>query len=44
MNSGPPYFEWPLDRWKLLFLLILFVLLLAGLLLFPEEVWSTTLH
>ncbi len=26
----PPYFEWPLDRWKLLILAVLFLLLLLG--------------
>lgn len=48
----PPYIEWALDRWKLLLILLLFVLLLVGTLFWPEEpltrtfsrstVWQTT--
>jgi|GEM_PF-1751831 len=31
----PPYFEWPLDRWKLLVLALLFLLLVLGALFWP---------
>ncbi|MCB0185685.1 MAG: hypothetical protein KDE31_15565 [Caldilineaceae bacterium] len=37
MDRERPYFDWPLDRWKLLVLLLLFVLLLLGALFWPEE-------
>lgn len=31
----PPYLEWALDRWKLLLILLLFGLLIAGVLWWP---------
>lgn len=40
MNREPPYFEWPLDRWKLLVLLLLFLLLLCGALFWPDETYA----
>ena len=35
-GTPPPYFEWALDRWKLLVLGLLFVLLLVGALWGPS--------
>jgi hypothetical protein len=35
MDREPPYFDWSLDRWKLLVLVLLFGLLLAGALTWP---------
>jgi len=43
MKKTPPYFEWPLDGWKLLVLVILFLLLLLGALWWPEGVSAVTL-
>lgn len=37
MNERPPYFEWPLDSWKLFVLAILFLLLLLGALWWPDN-------
>ena len=37
MNDKSPYFEWPLDGWKLLVLALLFLALLLGALWWPEE-------
>ncbi|MBX3014737.1 MAG: hypothetical protein KF832_24670 [Caldilineaceae bacterium] len=36
MRDKPPYFEWPLDGWKLLVLAFCFLLLLLGALFWPE--------
>lgn len=36
MKDTPPYFEWPLDGWKLLVLAFVFLLLLFGALWWPE--------
>ncbi|MEZ4862549.1 MAG: hypothetical protein R3C14_14645 [Caldilineaceae bacterium] len=40
-DAPPPYFEWALDRWKLLVLALLFLVLLLGALLWPEEAGAT---
>lgn len=34
-DKTPPYFQWPLDGWKLLVLFLLFLLLLVGALWGP---------
>ncbi len=34
-DKRPPYLEWPLDGWKLLVLVLLFLLLLVGALWGP---------
>ncbi len=34
-ETPPPYFEWPLDRWKLLVLALLFLFLVLGALFWP---------
>jgi hypothetical protein len=34
-DKRPPYFEWPLDGWKLLVLVLLFLSLLVGALWGP---------
>ncbi len=34
-DKRPPYFEWPLDGWKLLVLVVLFLLLFVGALWGP---------
>lgn len=36
-NRQRPYVEWRLDRWKLTLVLVLFLLLLLGVLFWPEE-------
>ena len=36
-SSGPPYFDWDLDRWKVFVLILLFILLLILALFGPEE-------
>jgi hypothetical protein len=36
-DREPPYFDWPLDRWKLLVIVLLFVLLLTGALFWPAD-------
>ena len=41
MDREPPFFDWPLDRWKLLVLLLLFLLLLLGALFGPAEPQAT---
>ncbi|MCB0060853.1 MAG: hypothetical protein KDE19_02015 [Caldilineaceae bacterium] len=41
-NREPPYFDWSIDRWKLLVIVIIFLLLLMGMLLWPEEETSAT--
>jgi len=43
MDREPPYFDWPLDRWKLLVLLLLFILLLLGALFWPAETHAALL-
>lgn len=35
-GTPPPHFEWPLDRWKLLVLALLFFFLLLGALWGPS--------
>ncbi len=42
MDREPPYFDWRLDRWKLLVILVLFVLLLLGALFWPLDSQSAT--
>ena len=42
MNREPPYFDWPLDRWKLLVILLLFILLLLGALFWPLDAQAAT--
>ncbi len=37
MDREPPYFDWPLDRWKLFVILVLFILLLLGALFWPLD-------
>jgi len=41
MDREPPYFDWSIDRWKLLFILLLFVLLLLGALFWPADLLAT---
>ncbi|MEZ4675315.1 MAG: hypothetical protein R2932_13850 [Caldilineaceae bacterium] len=41
MDNYPPYLEWQLDRWKIVILIVLFIFLLGGLLLFPDEIWTS---
>jgi len=36
-SSGPPYFDWALDRWKVLVLILLFILLLLLALFWPDD-------
>jgi hypothetical protein len=36
-SSKPPFVDWRLDRWKLAFLLLLFILLLVWALFWPES-------
>ncbi|MEZ4726867.1 MAG: hypothetical protein R3E79_07005 [Caldilineaceae bacterium] len=43
MKEIPPHFDWPLDGWKLLVLVVLFLLLLLGALWWPEGVWAVKL-
>lgn len=41
-SSPPPYIDWWLDRWKLAFLLLLFVILLAWALFAPADASTAT--
>lgn len=42
MDREPPYFDWRLDRWKLLVILLLFVLLLLGAIFWPVDSLAAT--
>jgi hypothetical protein len=42
-DREPPYFDWPLDRWKLLVIVLLFVLLLSGALFWPADLLAAPL-
>lgn len=37
-NREPPYFDWAIDRWKLALIVLLFVALLIGSLLWPDGI------
>ena len=41
-SSGPPYFDWALDRWKVFILILLFMLLLLLALFWPDD--AATAH